>query len=41
MVRWVCVTLGVEVFLPGTEAGQSGVCMVNDLQAFLQQTTRK
>lgn len=38
MMSWVCVTLGIEVFLPSTETGQSGVCMVNYLQPFLQQT---
>lgn len=37
MVSWVCVALGVEVFLPSAETGQSCVCMVNDLQPFLQQ----
>lgn len=36
MMSWVRVTLGVEVFLPSTEAGQSGVGVVNDLQPFLQ-----
>lgn len=41
MMSWVCVTLGIEVFLPSTETGQSGVCMVNDLQPFLQQTAER
>lgn len=36
VMRWVCVTLGVEVFLPSAETGQSRVCVVNDLQPFLQ-----
>lgn len=38
MMSRVCVALGVEVFLPSTETGQSGVCVVNDLQPFLQPT---
>lgn len=32
----VRVALGVEVLLPRAEAGQSGVGVVDDLQAFLQ-----
>ncbi len=38
VMGWVCVTLGIEVFLPSTETGQSGVCMMNNLQPFLQHT---
>lgn len=36
VVSGVRVTLGVEVFLPSAETGQSGVGMVDDLQPFLQ-----
>ena len=38
MVSRVCVALWIEVLLPGTEAGQRGVCMVDDLQIFLNNT---
>lgn len=30
------VTLRIEVFLPGTEAGESRISVVNDLQPFLK-----
>lgn len=36
MVRRMSVTLRIEVFLPGTEAVESRISMVNDLQAFLK-----
>lgn len=31
VMSWVCVALWIEVFLPSTETGQSGVCIVNNL----------
>lgn len=36
MVRRMSVTLRIEVFLPGTEAVESRIRMVNDLQPFLK-----
>lgn len=41
MVCRMSVTLRIEVFLPSTEACESGISMVNNLQPFLKTHIKK